>query len=1547
MPLVKNASSNLAQGVSQQAESQRYPSQATEQINAYSSPIKGLVKRPPSSLISKVNLDTTGENNTFVHTINRDSSERYVLAIDKQTSQAVTTVSHSNNTVTFGTSVPANTAVRFKSTEEDGQLPGGIIEGKTYYTKTTGTTTALSKTEGGADINIGQISISDLNIESVKHVDGRWVDGVFAVTLAAGHGLEEGDLIRINGLKGDAGLILNADEGFVLRTPDYDMALCNSSGEATAWPANKFLLGRLGGDSASLEDNLGYVVDDQWKTDGDNDGWNAFGNMHWTLWKDTTLIHNINGTGGSQAVFNRIRYNGTDADEFDNNGVLGGSSPAFTDGWQENLSDFNVGDLVRLGQIRNPDTAIRARIKQIAGPTNDHTTDTSKTGHDHESYDIVFDDYIKVSDLVDSPSDTTYTAQVGNGTGDGSDLTNHKDANPPWVKLVYWGNTTSTVPSARASNPRQFRKALDNGGTPPANGTDPNDISGAYIGSNWTLAADGGFSMLTGGIRVYDVVNKEEKTVNIDSGLDYITSTTDPASQLSAVTVADYTFLVNKTATVVASGDIKYTKNYEAFITTRAADYGKRYTIKVGGEVNKTYGDAAAEPSLIINGINADGTEVPVAKLVAKEGHNNLNGFSFRLLQNWKYSSSSIRVVPTRLSPASGVYPTDKQYTDLLPPEEHRINKHVGIDYSESDRRINIWVNFKWAKINSVPWQQGNRTTVQHLIDAVASHEMGDKWEVKELDENGDVQTGTSAASALYFFDTYLQARGSKHEADYKLSASFSSRMYLITWYMGPDETVSEQTKYGFAVAGYLSPSAGTNVTRSIYTGAGRQAATSGQDFGDTKIEDGEFFYKSPRWTGTKEQQAIGTERIAEMLASNSKILAGVYSSATAGVDPDKKANGLPISKNHHLLSQGEDADDKNPQEDCLGLTWQYWNNSNDPKTTPGYLAQYSGQGIVDGGTKNWSVTQEGYTIALKNPKGTKFAIQVSDDLGGTGLKLTYFEVDESSDLPDVCRHGHVVKVVGDAREEADDYYLRFESDSQNPEDLSHGRWVECVGYDVPYKFDESTMPVGLIRESDGTFTLKQLSWGEREAGDEKSNPFPSFTGNTITDVFLFRNRLGFLSGENIIFSESGEYFNFFRTTTAALLDSAPIDVTASTNKVSKLHSALPYNERLIVFSDQTQFVLDAEPFLSVKTVTLSPANEIDNLTGVKPVVSGNSVYYGFARTGYSGVGELGVSVEDADQMEVTDASGHIPKYIKGNIRKLVSATNNDVICAITDDATSATLYVHKYFTNAQNQKVQAAWFKYTFGTPNSDENLSDYITDISFIDNTLYMIIRRGGTMYLEAITFEDDVKDIDMDYKVLLDQRVDKADVTINGTTSITMPTGVSVTANTRLVTDKGVQLSSSTTGSTFTPQSISDSPSAVAVPTDNFFIGVPYTMEYTFSQPFLKSDKVTETGRYQIQRAYLEYANARSFTVDVTHNPKMSTPNKQTVTNTYANDVFHNLLTGTADLQEGFFKFAVQERNDRLQIVIKNDTPYPSDFLSIDYEARAFSRGSRWRG
>ena len=164
----------------------------------------------------------------------------------------------------------------------------------------------------------------------------------------------------------------------------------------------------------------------------------------------------------------------------------------------------------------------------------------------------------------------------------------------------------------------------------------------------------------------------------------------------------------------------------------------------------------------------------------------------------------------------------------------------------------------------------------------------------------------------------------------------------------------------------------------------------------------------------------------------------------------------------------------------------------------------------------------------------------------------------ESADLPDVCRQGHIVKVIGLAREEADDYYLRFEADDPNELDrLQQGRWVESLGYDQTHMIDRTTMPLSLARSFDESgnaeFTLREVDWVTRQAGDDRSNPFPSFVGHKLNDIFLFRNRLGFLSGENVILSEAGEYFNFFRSTVSALLDSAPIDVTASTNKVRQL----------------------------------------------------------------------------------------------------------------------------------------------------------------------------------------------------------------------------------------------------------------------------------------------------------------------------------------------------------------------------------------------------------
>ncbi len=60
MPLLVNSVPNLAQGVSQQPDSLRYPGQCDEQVNAWATVVEGLVKRPNTNFVSKVSTSSGG-----------------------------------------------------------------------------------------------------------------------------------------------------------------------------------------------------------------------------------------------------------------------------------------------------------------------------------------------------------------------------------------------------------------------------------------------------------------------------------------------------------------------------------------------------------------------------------------------------------------------------------------------------------------------------------------------------------------------------------------------------------------------------------------------------------------------------------------------------------------------------------------------------------------------------------------------------------------------------------------------------------------------------------------------------------------------------------------------------------------------------------------------------------------------------------------------------------------------------------------------------------------------------------------------------------------------------------------------------------------------------------------------------------------------------------------------------------------------------------------------------------------------------------------------
>ena len=102
MSLVSQAIANLFNGVSQQSPSIRQPAQAEFQENSFSSIVDGLHKRHPTNFLAKLS-STAPEGNPFIHVINRDAVEQYVLIISDGQLQ-VWDLEGNQKTVTVGAS---------------------------------------------------------------------------------------------------------------------------------------------------------------------------------------------------------------------------------------------------------------------------------------------------------------------------------------------------------------------------------------------------------------------------------------------------------------------------------------------------------------------------------------------------------------------------------------------------------------------------------------------------------------------------------------------------------------------------------------------------------------------------------------------------------------------------------------------------------------------------------------------------------------------------------------------------------------------------------------------------------------------------------------------------------------------------------------------------------------------------------------------------------------------------------------------------------------------------------------------------------------------------------------------------------------------------------------------------------------------------------------------------------------------------------------------------------------------------------------------------
>ncbi len=540
------------------------------------------------------------------------------------------------------------------------------------------------------------------------------------------------------------------------------------------------------------------------------------------------------------------------------------------------------------------------------------------------------------------------------------------------------------------------------------------------------------------------------------------------------------------------------------------------------------------------------------------------------------------------------------------------------------------------------------------------------------------------------------------------------------------------------------------------------------------------------------------------------------------------------------------------------------------------------------------TLTRYGSVIHIQSTDSTDFQVEVADSHGGDHLLVFKGETPDFKKLPVEGPNDFLIKVAGDNQKAQDDFYVKF----------ADGVWKETVAQNILIDIDAATMPHKLTKQANGTFIFSEVSYESRKVGDDDTNSYPSFIGFSLADIFFHRNRLGVLADENVIFSRAGEFldFDFFRKSTLTTVDSDPIDVAVSSNKVNILKHAIPFNNTLLLFSELTQFKVTADPVLTPETINVSSTTEFEASLRAKPAAAGRFVYFASKRGAWSGMWEYYVD-SDTDTNDAAETTSHVPEYLDGEIKKIEASSNEDMILVQTTGETQA-VYVYRYYWKGR-EKLQASWSKWTFG---------DDVLSMSFNLADIMLLVKRGNNLFLEKINLsvDDATQYTTGKFPIMLDRRVQ---LETSGLTTVPYTDSNLTYVNQR--------------GKVITVNNVAALLSASEV----VYAGIPYTFKYQFSEPVIKQENSPiTTGQLQLRNYAVVYNDTGFFDVKVT-------PLKRaTYTRSFTGRIVGastNILNQAA-IDSGTYRFGVIGKSSDIDVVLESSSHFPCVFQSAEYEA-----------
>ena len=348
-----------------------------------------------------------------------------------------------------------------------------------------------------------------------------------------------------------------------------------------------------------------------------------------------------------------------------------------------------------------------------------------------------------------------------------------------------------------------------------------------------------------------------------------------------------------------------------------------------------------------------------------------------------------------------------------------------------------------------------------------------------------------------------------------------------------------------------------------------------------------------------------------------------------------------------------------------------------------GLAAEIPGTGI------SYKVIGNGLYLHSNN----SFNVEVLDqDL----MRVTGSEINDVTALPIQCKHNAIVKVANSRASDEDDYYLQFKG--ENNLDGS-GSWNECPAPGIAKSFDATNMPHIIQRQADGDFLVKKYTWADREVGDDTTNPIPSFVGNKINKVIFFRNRLAFLSGENIITAQPGNLVtpSFWADTALTVSAIDAIDISCSSTYPSDLYDAIEIPAGLLCFSTNEQFLFssDAE-VMNPDTAKLRAVSMYNYYKTVPPISLGATVGYIDNSNKYSRFMEM-AAIAREQEAAVVNTSEVVPTLLPKDLDLIANSRENGIV--LLGKTNSDEVVGYRYLNQGEN-RIQSAWFKWKHNNP-------------------------------------------------------------------------------------------------------------------------------------------------------------------------------------------------------------------------------------------------------